>query len=137
MRPKSRPRRSKWKTIRKGGISISSGNVALARKLLDSTLRARDERKAKEQAFAARPKPRFDLGPSLVAYIDILGFGHEVERARTVNEFLACHKQIETVQRAFQKSSAVVDPEQTSELNQEYGYRILGLSDAVVVAITP
>lgn len=132
-----RTRRSKWKTVTKGGISITSGNSSLARKLLKSTLRARADRKAREQAYAARPKPKLDLGPSLVAFVDILGFGHEVERAKTVDELLACHRKIETVQRNFLKASVALEPQQTADLNRHYGYRVLALSDAVVVAITP
>ncbi len=87
----------------------------------------------------ASESQRPDLTPSecLVAFIDILGFGHEVERAQTKADLERAYEKIRLVQEEFQKESAVSDPVEQAEMNAEYGRRVIALSDAVVVVIRP
>lgn len=88
-----------------------------------------------------RPPPEIlpDLTPNvhLVAFIDILGFGHEIENAKTRKNLESVYRKVRIVQKEFQKQSAADDPAQMENIHRIYGKRVLALSDAVVVAITP
>jgi hypothetical protein len=95
------------------------------------------ERAKREAEHAAKPLP--DLSPStcLVAFIDILGFRHEIEAAKTKEDLESAYRRVRLVQEEFQMESAVVDPEEQAEMNRNYGRRVIALSDAVVVVISP
>lgn len=75
------------------------------------------------------------MDPHLVAFIDILGFGSELKNVRSEEDLKAIRKKMLFVQREFAKSSAFNEPSSQEVLNQNYGKRVLALSDAVVVAI--
>jgi hypothetical protein len=73
----------------------------------------------------------------LVAFIDIMGFGSEIESARTNEELQRAYAKVRLVQREFQKPSASDRPEEQSRFNLDEGRRVIALSDAVVVVISP
>ena len=79
--------------------------------------------------------PRLSMEPHLVAFIDILGFGHEVKAARDSEALARIYGKVRRIQEAFQKPSAAERPESQSEVNRRYGKRVIALSDAVLVAI--
>ncbi len=83
------------------------------------------------------PLPDLRPRPYLVAFIDILGFGREIENARTEEDLRNAYAKVRKVQEEFQHPSASSEPARQTENNSEYGRRVLALSDAVVVAITP
>jgi len=72
----------------------------------------------------------------LVAFIDILGFGREIEAAKSEEDFQRIYKKLHFVQEAFQNSSVAKDPADQTRLNLDYGRKVLALSDTVVLAIT-
>ena len=80
-----------------------------------------------------------DLTPNvcLVAFIDILGFGHAIENAKSKEDLERIYQKVRIVQKEFQKESASDDPSEQSEMNSNFGRRVIALSDAVVVVITP
>lgn len=84
-----------------------------------------------------KPIPDLTLNNCLVAFIDILGFGHEIEKAQTKQDMENIYHKVRLVQQEFQKESAAEDPEQQIEFNMYYGRRVIALSDAVVVVIYP
>ncbi len=95
-----------------------------------------DEKAARKAAREAIP-PDLTPRPCLVAFIDILGFGHEIERAKTKADLQRIYDKVRLVQKEFQLESAVDDPDEQAELNSSYGRRVIALSDSVVVVITP
>ena len=107
-------------------------------KELPARLRVLDtERKAKAAAKAAKPPPDLRPIPHLVAFIDILGFGRELESARTEEDLRKCYAKVRKVQQEFQLHSADDEPATRLEQNTDYGRRVIGLPDSIVVAITP
>jgi hypothetical protein len=99
----------------------------------------KEEKAAKEALRAARAANLPDLTPHqcLVAYIDILGFGYEIERANTKADLERAYEKVRLVQKEFQKESAVDDRKEQALTNRDYGRRVIALSDAVVVVVTP
>ncbi|MFN4806604.1 MAG: hypothetical protein ACK46A_14610 [Akkermansiaceae bacterium] len=95
-----------------------------------------------KKAHSKKGKPKSDmpdLTPNmcLVAFIDILGFGHEIENAKSKEDLERIYEKVRIVQKEFQKESASDDPNDQSEMNSNFGRRVIALSDAVVVVITP
>jgi hypothetical protein len=76
--------------------------------------KAAKEQKAKTAKLAAIPLPDFTPLPSFVAFIDILGFGPEIQRAKTKEQLQQAYAKIKLVQKEFQKPSATDDPEEQS-----------------------
>lgn len=100
--------------------------------------KTRQKKEKKEAAIsAAKPPPNLSLQPHLVAFIDILGFGHEIKAAKQMEKLQKAHAKIRKVQKLFQHPSASNDPEEQLENNTDYGRKVIALSDAVVVAVTP
>jgi hypothetical protein len=75
------------------------------------------------------------MDPHLVAFIDILGFGHEVKAAKDSEALARIHDKVIRIQQAFEKPSALGIPRAQSQLNRQYGKRVIALSDAVLIAI--
>lgn len=94
------------------------------------------EQKAKHPP-PEEPLPDLSPKPHLVAFIDILGFGHQIEEANTEEDFQKLYRTLHFVQEAFDNPLVAGDPGHQVGLNVEYGRKVLALSDAVVVAITP
>ena len=124
-----------------GSIGYTQGAVpataSLAKALAQGMKASQKEAEAKAAALADRPPPNLTLQPYVVAFIDILGFRREIEKAKTVEDLQGVHSMIRTVQEAFQHPSSTNSSEDQTELNRAYGRRVIALSDAVVVAITP
>ncbi len=135
------PPKSRWKTVKVLGGTVSYKDGTRMGKVVKD-LRARLKKAAKERQEktakrAAIPRPDLTPLPSLVAFIDILGFGREIQHAETKEQLQQAHAKIRLVQKEFQKPSATDDPEEQSGLDSQYGRRVIALSDAVVVVITP
>lgn len=97
---------------------------------------AREEmarKKARRAERAAAPVPDLTPKPCLVAFIDILGFGREIERANSRPELEAIYHKVRIVQKEFQKESAADDPQEQAEANIGFARTVIALSDAVVV----
>ena len=135
------PSKSNWKKVKVPGATISYQDVKkndeIVKDLSDRLKKAAKEREAKAAERAAKARPDLTPRPFLVAFIDILGFGNEIQRVETQEELQRAHAKIRLVQKEFQKPSAAEDPEEQSVLNSDSGRRVIALSDAVVVAITP
>jgi len=135
--------KSKKIILKKGKAPVAKNAQQPSRSGEDLLKRAmaniKEKRKEKEERLAARDANPPDLTPRpcLVAFIDILGFGREIEAAKTKEELEKAYRKIRLVQKEFQKESAVDDPEEQAEMNTNYGRRVIALSDAVVVVITP
>lgn len=78
---------------------------------------------------------KLSIEPHLVAFIDILGFGHEVKAANNSEALTKIFNKVRRIQQAFQKPSAAEYPESQHKVNQCYGKRVIALSDAVIVAM--
>lgn len=100
-------------------------------------IKKKNTEKAARVAAREAHSPDLTPRPCLVAFIDILGFGNEIERAKTKADLQRAYDKIRLVQKEFQMLSAADDPEEQAELNANYGRRVIALSDAVVVVITP
>ena len=69
--------------------------------------------------------------------MDILGFGRELENAKTEDDLKKAYAKIRKVQEEFKFAGAADNPEHQLENNSDYGRRVIALSDSIVVAITP
>ncbi len=142
-KPQRNPKKTVIKLPGKGGGTIrhfaeKDSPLAKTLKGMPAWLRALDaERKAKAAAKAAKPPPDLRPKPHLVAFIDILGFGRELESARTEEDLRKCYAKVRKVQQEFQLHTADDEPATRLEQNADYGRRVIGLSDSIVVAITP
>lgn len=131
----------KKKTVKSEGVTLtytaSKSSEKVVKELIGK-LKATRERRAKVQKTKAE-KPKPDLAPNvcLVAFIDILGFGHEIENAKSEADLERIYQKVKIVQKEFQKESASDDPDEQAEMNSNYGRRVIALSDAVVVVIKP
>ncbi len=132
-------RKPQIKAVKVPGVTLSytpsKSNTSIVDKVMASMRQKTAKREAREAERAANPP---DLTPRacLVAFIDILGFGHEIERAKTKVEIEKIYKKVRLVQKEFGKDTAADDPDEQTMMNRDYGRRVLALSDAVVVAIT-
>lgn len=70
----------------------------------------------------------------LVAWIDILGFKHEMEQVKTDADLQKAYRKMLYVHEQFNKETASDDPLNQANINKTYGRRILALSDGIVVA---
>lgn len=95
------------------------------------------ERAEKAAAHASKPLPDLTPRACLVAFIDILGFGREIESAKTKQDLENAYRKVRLVQEEFQMESAVAEPEEQAEINRNFGRRVIALSDAVVVVVSP
>jgi hypothetical protein len=91
--------------------------------------------KSKPAPTEAAAEPALSMNKQLVAFIDILGFGHEIVSARSEADLRRIQQKMLFVQKEFSKSSAFDDPVDQERLNRDYGKRVIALSDAVVVAV--
>jgi hypothetical protein len=101
------------------------------------------DRRVKEQA-AKRAQRRKELlekniagEARIVAWIDILGFSHELQQARTEFQHRAAYHKMLFVHEAFDSPSASDEPEECERINQDYGRTVLALSDGLVVTASP
>lgn len=135
----------KWKKIKAAGTTLhyqqggDPKNEEFAKKFAALMNAGAKERKAKAKAIAKAAPPPPDLRPKpyLVAFIDILGFGHELEKAATEDDMTRVYAKIHKVQEEFQLPSASQKPQHQLQNNADYSRRVIALSDAVVIAITP
>jgi hypothetical protein len=135
-----KPRGLQLKKLRVPGATITyaptKSNDAMMKKLrasLQKKQAAREARKAQREANPPDLTPR----PFLVAYIDILGFGRELEKAATKADLERAYRKVRRVQQEFEKATASDDVAEQEELNATYGRRVIALSDAIVVAVNP
>jgi len=137
-KPRSKP---KWEKIKADGTTLryqqGGDNEGIAKAIAAGLESRKKEAKAKAAAKAALPPP--DLRPKkhLVAFVDILGFGHELKKAETEADLKLIYAKVRKVQEAFLLAGACDESEHQFENNAEYGRRVLALSDSIVVAITP
>ncbi|HMP83920.1 MAG TPA: hypothetical protein PKA41_14570 [Verrucomicrobiota bacterium] len=87
---------------------------------------------------APPPRPRTLPTPNhhLVAFVDILGFSEDIANATTPEALTRVYEKLLFVQQEFEKPSAVEDTEDQAALNEDYGKRVIALSDGVVIAVT-
>ncbi|MGJ8652602.1 MAG: hypothetical protein ACSHX8_04970 [Opitutaceae bacterium] len=78
-----------------------------------------------------------DAETQVVAWIDILGFSHELEAAESAESFQVAYQKLLEVHDIFDLTTASDDPEETKELNKNYGRTIIALSDGLVIAANP
>lgn len=137
----SKSPKSRLKRVRIPGATIAYVPSPVNNKLVKHLLgRAKDrieERQRVAQIKLEKATPDLTPRPFLVAYIDILGFGREIESATTKDDLERAYKKVRLVQKEFQIESAAEDADEQRDLNTMYGRRVLALSDAIVVAITP
>lgn len=130
-----------WKTVQTPGGTMSfhddPTNNQLAQTIIEGMEQQKAQREANQAVQAAKPKPDLTPQTCVVAFIDILGFGHEIERAQSKEDLERLHAKVLLVQAAFQKESAAEDPQEQQEFNRQYGRRVIALSDAVVVVFSP
>ncbi len=69
----------------------------------------------------------------IVAWIDILGFSHELLLAKTKTQHRAVYQKMLFVHEAFDSPTASDDPEECQEINEDYGRSVQALSDGLVV----
>lgn len=69
----------------------------------------------------------------IVAWIDILGFSHDIQEARTETQFRTVYHKMLFVHEMFDSPSASDEPEERERINKEYGRTVLALSDGLVV----
>jgi len=137
---KSKP---KWKKINAAGATFSyqqggdPDNERIAKAMAAGLKARKKEEKLKAAAKAAKPLPDLRPKPHLVAFVDILGFGHELEKAKTEDDLKCIYAKVRKVQEAFQLATACDESEHQFQNNAEYGRRVLALSDSIVVAVTP
>lgn len=135
------PPNSNWKKVKVlgGTISYQGGKEMdeVVRDLNDRLKERLKDREAKAAERAGKAPPDLTPRPYLVAFIDILGFGNEIQCAETDQDLQKAYAKIRLVQKEFQQPSAADDPDEQSDLNLDSGRRVIALSDAVVVAITP
>jgi len=135
------PRQHALKRARIPGATISyspsAANERFVEDLREAVKQRISERQKKARIAAQAPRPDLTPRPFLVAYIDILGFGRELERAKTKAELQRAYGKVRFVQREFQMESAAQDADEQRALNRIYGRRVIALSDAIVVAVTP
>lgn len=138
---KEQPRSAEQKTVRSEGGAItyaaSEGSEKIVNELIGKLKATTEHRTTVEKTKAEKPMPDLTPNVCLVAFIDILGFGHEIEAAESKEDLERIYQKVRIVQNVFQKESAADDPEEQSEMNSNYGRRVIALSDAVVVVITP
>jgi hypothetical protein len=117
------------------GADLATARMA---KAIAKGMKARkEEEKAKAAAKATLPPPDLRPKPHLVAFVDILGFGRELESAKTEEDLKRIYAKVRKVQEEFQFAEACDEPKEQSENNADYGRRVIALSDSIVVAITP
>lgn len=97
-------------------------------KRADQAEAARAARKARFAAMTPNPKSH------LVAWVDLLGFSHQLRSATSPEKFQAAYRRMLDVQAEFDKDTASVHPDQ-GELNAAQGKRIVALSDGLVIAL--
>ena len=135
------PQKPEWKKVKVPGATISyaptKSNEAMVAKMTEGIKEKRVKRDTLEAELANNPLSDFTPNTCIVAFIDILGFGHEIEQATTKEDMERIYKKVRLVQKEFQKVSAADDPDEQNELNDTYGRRVIALSDAVVVVINP
>src|SRR5262245_24262668 len=113
-----------WKRVKTPGGGIryfSTGDPKTAEFFKGLAARLRSEDKAKRATILARatkPLPEFASRPYLVAFIDILGFGREIEKASTQEDLEKAYRKIRRVQEEFQHPSATEDRTQQTKSNQ-------------------
>jgi hypothetical protein len=135
--------KSKWKTIKAAGATLryrqggDPANEKFAKAFAAGLKSRKKEEKEKAAAKAAEPPPDLRPKPHLVAFVDILGFGWELEGAKTEEDMKRIYARLRKVQEEFQLATASDEPEHQFENNADYGRRVLALSDSIVVAITP
>jgi hypothetical protein len=112
-------------------------NNQLVQSMIEGMEQRKTQREAEKAKLAVRPEPDLTPQTCVVAFIDILGFGHEIERAQSKEDLERLHAKVRLVQAAFQKESAAENPQEQQEFNRQYGRRVIALSDAVVVVFTP
>lgn len=88
----------------------------------------RTERRARFDEIAPKPSN------SIVAWIDLLGFREQIVAADTQDKFQAAYRRIREFQEEFDKETASLDPGQ-ADINENFGLRIVALSDGLVIAI--
>ena len=103
---------------------------------IDSNDRLRN-REARAEECVVKAPTDLTTAPSLVAFIDVLGFGNEIQSAVADDDLYRAYKKIRLVQKEFQKPSAADNPDEQLSINLASGRRVIALSDAAVVAITP
>jgi hypothetical protein len=89
------------------------------------------KKEAKAAMKAAKPLPDLRPKPHLVAFVDILGFGHELEKAKTEADLKLIYAKVRKVQEVFQLANACDESEHQFENNAGYGRRVLALSNFV------
>ena len=71
--------------------------------------------------------------PRLVAWIDVLGFSHELQQVKTGADLQAAYRKMLFVHDWFNKESASDEPDERVDANKVSGRTILALSDGLVV----
>ena len=69
----------------------------------------------------------------IVAWIDILGFSDQLQKAQTEAQYRAVYHKMLFVHEAFDSPNASDEPEERERINREYGRSVLALSDGLVV----
>ena len=69
----------------------------------------------------------------IVAWIDILGFSQQLQRARTEAQYRSVYHKMLFVHEMFEAPTASDEPEETARINKEYGRTLLALSDGLVI----
>jgi hypothetical protein len=77
-----------------------------------------------------QPNPKW----SIVAWIDLLGFGDQISKADTPEKFQAAYRRMREVHEEFGKETASVHADQ-AEVNEGIGKRVIALSDGLVIAL--
>lgn len=104
-------------------------------KLDFEAIERRVEEKAKKRAQRRKELFEKDISTDvrIVAWIDVLGFSNELQKAKTKTELRAVYRKMLLVHDMFDLPSASDEPEEREEINKVYGRMVLALSDGLVV----
>lgn len=99
-----------------------------------------DAARSADEKIAKRAQRRKELHEKniaadvrIVAWVDILGFSHKLQQAKTDADFRAVYHKMLFVQEQFGAPSASDEPEEQEQINKTYGRTVLALSDGLVV----
>jgi hypothetical protein len=88
-----------------------------------------------ENLNSPRP-PRVDMSDRLLIYLDVLGFGAELEAVADQSDFSALYRKLGIVQQEFGVPSTYSDGKGVEALDKYWGRQIFAFSDCVVIALT-
>lgn len=98
---------------------------------LKRSAREKAEKRAQRRRELSQKPIKTDA--RLVAWIDVLGFSHELQQVKTDADLQAAYRKMLFVHDCFNKESASDEPEERRQANKIMGRTVLALSDGLIV----